>query len=95
MTITFGTHRLRRYDARNWLLEELRAPRSGRGAQLAKDAAPRWRSCDCYFQSLGRALEYVYEHKLIADDADVDLVGAIERVEAIAKELRENVEVAA
>ena len=95
MTITFGSHRLRRYDARNWVLEELRAPRRGRGSQLAKDCSPKWRSCDCYFQSLGRALEYVYEHRLIDDSADVDLAGAIERAEAIARELRESVEVVA
>ena len=95
MTVTFGEYRLVRYDARNWVLQRYREPAPDSGARKSKGKGASWRSCDCYFQSLGRALEYVYEHKLIADDADVDLAGAIERAEAIARELRESVEVAA
>ena len=95
MTVTFGEYRLVRYDARNWVLQRYREPAPDSGARKSKGKGASWRSCDCYFQSLGRALEYVYEHKLIADDADVDLAGAIERAEAIARELRESVEVVA
>lgn len=94
MTVTFGEYRLVRYDARNWVLQRYREPAPDSGARKSKGKGASWRSCDCYFQSLGKALEYVYEHKLIADDADVDLAGAIERAEAIARELRESVEVA-
>lgn len=94
MTVTFGEYRLVRYDARNWVLQRYREPAPDSGARKSKGKGAAWRSCDCYFQSLGRALEYVYEHRLIDDDADVDLAGAIERAEAIAWELRESVEVA-
>lgn len=93
MTVTFGEYRLKRYDARNWVLQRYREPAPDSGARMSKDKGATWRSCDCYFQSLGRGLEYVYEHRLISDDADVDLPGAIRRAEEIARGLRESVEV--
>lgn len=93
MTITFGNYRLRRYDSRNLVLEEFRAPAPDRGGRRAKDAAPKWRSCDRYFQSLGPALRYAYDRELIADDGEYDIEGAIARAEEIAERLASSVAV--
>lgn len=91
MTITFGRYRLRRYDSRNLVLEEFRAPSPDRGGRRAKDAEPKWRSCNRYFQSLGPALKYAYDHELIADDGEYDVEGAIARAEEIAERLASSV----
>lgn len=94
MTITFGKYRLRRYDSRNLVLEEYRAPAPDSGGRKASDSAPKWRSCNRYFQSLGPALRYAYDRELIADDGDYDIEGAIARADEIARRLVESVEVA-
>ena len=84
MIINLGSHRLRRYDSRNWLLEEWREPAKGR---RAKSDEARWRSCDRYFQSVGAAVLWIAEHKLLDEDAEVDLMGALREYRAIVDEI--------
>lgn len=79
MIINLGSHRLRRYDSRNWVLEELRAPKGGR----AKSQEVKWRSCDRYFQSVGAAVLWVAEHRLLDEDTEVDLAGALREFRVI------------
>lgn len=74
MIVNLGRYRLRRYDSRNWVLEEWREPAKGR---MAKSDEAKWRSCDRYFQSVGAAMTWVAEHELLDEDAEVDLAGAI------------------
>ena len=80
MIINLGSHRLRRYDSRNWVLEEYREPAKGR---KAKSNEAKWRSCDRYFQSIGAAVLWIAEHKLLDEDAEVDLMGALREYRAI------------
>ena len=84
MIINLGSHRLRRYDSRNWLLEEWREPAKGR---WAKSDEAKWRSCDRYFQSVGAAVLWIAEHKLLDEDAEVDLAGALREYRAIVDEI--------
>lgn len=84
MIINLGRHRLRRYDSRNWLLEEWREPAKGR---RAKSDEAKWRSCDRYFQSVGAAVLWIAEHKLLDEDAEVDLMGALREYRAIVDEI--------
>lgn len=84
MIINLGSHRLRRYDSRNWLLEEWREPAKGR---RAKSDEAKWRSCDRYFQSVGAAVLWIAEHKLLDKDAEVDLMGALREYRAIVDEI--------
>lgn len=84
MIINIGSHRLRRYDSRNWLLEEWREPAKGR---RAKSDEAKWRSCDRYFQSVGAAVLWIAEHKLLDEDAEVDLMGALREYRAIVDEI--------
>lgn len=84
MIINLGSHRLRRYDSRNWLLEEWREPAKGRGA---KSDEAKWRSCDRYFQSIGAAVLWIAEHKLLDEDAEVDLMGALREYRSIVDEI--------
>lgn len=84
MIINLGSHRLKRYDARNWLLEEWREPAKGR---RAKSDEAKWRSCDRYFQSVGAAVLWIAEHKLLDEDAEVDLKGALREYRAIVDEI--------
>ena len=84
MIINLGSHRLRRYDSRNWLLEEWREPAKGR---RAKSVEAKWRSCDRYFQSVGAAVLWIAEHKLLDEDVEVDLAGALREYRAIVDEI--------
>lgn len=84
MIINLGSHRLRRYDSRNWLLEEWREPAKGR---RAKSDEAKWRSCDRYFQSVGAAVLWIAEHKLLDEDAEVDLMGALREYRGIVDEI--------
>lgn len=84
MIINLGSRRLRRYDSRNWLLEEWREPAKGR---RAKSDEAKWRSCDRYFQSIGAAVLWIAEHKLLDEDAEVDLMGALREYRAIVDEI--------
>ena len=85
MIINLGSHRLKRYDSRNWLLEEWREPAKGR---RAKSDEAKWRSCDRYFQSIGAAMTWVAEHELLDEDAEVDLAGAIREYGIIVDRLK-------
>ncbi len=76
-------YRLRAYDKRNWVLEEYREADPSH-KHHTKDASAKWRSCDTYFQSIGSALRWVIEHKLLDDGGEYELLGVIERVEEIA-----------
>lgn len=96
MTLTIGGKwQLRPYDRRNWQLYEFRAPNMRNGR--ARSAEPRWFPCDEYFQSVGMALSRIFEYSL-RDDATEwtgeQLREMVERVEGVARELRESVEVA-
>ena len=85
MIINLGSHRLKRYNSRNWLLEEWREPAKGR---RAKSDEAKWRSCDRYFQSIGAAMTLVAEHELLDEDAEVDLAGAIREYGTIVDRLK-------
>lgn len=84
MIINLGSHRLRRYDSRNWVLEEWREPAKGR---RAKSDEAKWRSCDRYFQSIGAAVLWIAEHRLLNEDSEVDLAGALREYHAIVDEI--------
>lgn len=97
MTITIGEWRLVPYDKRNWTLEHWHS--STKTNQHAKKGAPpKWHGCGEYFQSIGMALSRIFEYAL-RDDATEwtgeQLAEMVEHVEAVARELRESVEVAA
>lgn len=85
MIVNLGRYRLRRYDSRNWVLEEWRETRK---CAFTKSDAPKWRSCDRYFQSIGAAMTWVAEHELLDEDAEVDLAGAIREYGTIADRLK-------
>ena len=76
---------MRRYDSRNWVLEEWREPAKSR---MAKSDEAKWRSCDRYFQSVGAAMTWVAEHELLDEDAEVDLAGAIREYGTIVDRLK-------
>lgn len=84
MIINLGSHRLRRYDSRNWVLEEWRGPKP---SPRTKSNEAKWRSCDRYFQSIGAAVLWIAEHKLLDEDAEVDLMGALREYRAIVDEI--------
>ena len=69
-------HRLRRYDKRNWTLEEFRPP----------DQSSRT-SCDRYFQTIASGLQWVYEHAALDDGFEGELRDAIDRAQGIADSL--------
>ena len=84
MIINLGSHRLRRYDSRNWVLEEWREPKPG---PRTKSTDAKWHSCDRYFQSIGAAVLWIAEHKLLDENAEVDLIGALREYRAIVDEI--------
>ena len=97
MTLTIGGKwQLRPYDRRNWSLWEWRTadPKNAK----TRSTEPKWFKCDEYFQSVGMALSRIFEYAL-RDDATEwtgeQLSEMVEHVEAVARELRESVEVAA
>ena len=85
MIINLGNYRLRRYDYRNWVLDEWREPKPG---PRTKSADAKWHSCGHYFQSVGGAMLWVAEHRLLDEDAEVDLAGAIREYHAIVDEIK-------
>ena len=96
MTITIGGKwMLKPYDRRNWQLYEFREPCASR---KTNNRSARWFACDEYFQSIGMALSRIFEYAL-RDDATEwtgeQLAEMVEHIEAVARELRESVEVAA
>lgn len=81
-----GGYRLRRFDARNWMLQQWREPDPSNGR--AKTSEPSWRDTGNFFQSLGPALAFVFERRVRDEGApDESLADAIDRVEAIRDEL--------
>ena len=87
--INLGKYRLKQYDARNWAMEEHRAPAPSRGAAIAKDVSAKWRPCDRYFQSVRGALAYIIDHELIADGGEYDVRDVYEREVGILREVAE------
>lgn len=81
-------YRLRRYDSRNWQLQEWREPSASRGARKTVNTSPRWFDTGLYYQTLGSALAYVFERRM-RDEGEPDeaLKDAMERAEAIRDEL--------
>lgn len=90
MIVNLGRYRLRRYDSRNWVLDEWREPKPG---PRTKSADAKWHSCGLYFQTVGGAMLWVAEHELLDEDAEVDLAGAIREYHAIADGLKAAFEV--
>ena len=90
MIVNLGRCRLRRYDSRNWVLDEWREPKPG---PRTKSADAKWHSCGLYFQTVGGAMLWVAEHELLDEDAEVDLAGAIREYHAIADVLKAAFEV--
>lgn len=78
-------HRLRRYDKRNWTLEEFRPP--DQSSRTAKSQEAKWRSCDRYFQTIASGLQWVYEHAALDDGFEGELRDAIDRAQGIADSL--------
>lgn len=86
MVIYIGDgHRLRRYDKRNWVLEEHREPNRRNGK--SRSTEPRWFSCDRYFQTVAAGLSWVYEHEALDDPLEAGLKGALDRAQEIADSL--------
>lgn len=81
-------YRLKQYDKRNWVLEELRTPK--RATSDTTDLnQEKWFSCDCYFQSFGAALKHVYEHVLLNMNEKLTVQEAIKKASEIEKSLKE------
>lgn len=95
--INIGEFRLQKRDKWNWELEEFRAPDSSkeRSNKPIKDKAPKWRSMEHYFGSIGAGVSWLLEHELLEDGGEYDLAGAIKRFGEIACDLREYVDEAA
>lgn len=69
MIINLGCgYRMRRLDARNWTLDQLRAPDPNH--RFTKDTTPKWHRIESYFQSLDQGLRWCYEHELLKDSDD-------------------------
>ena len=85
MIVNLGRYRLRRYDSRNWVLDEWRRPSPG---PRTKGDAETWHSCGHYFQSIGSAMTWIAEHRLLDEDAEVDLAGAMREYRAIVDGLK-------
>ena len=80
-----GGYRLRRFDSRNWQLQQWRAPSESR---RANDRSERWMDTGSYFQQLGPALEFVYEKRMREEgEQDESLRDAMERAGVIREEL--------
>ena len=81
-----GGYRLRRFDARNWMLQQWKAPDPANGR--AKTSEPSWRDTGNYFQRLGPALAHVFERRMRDEGGpDESLRDAMERVGVIRDEL--------
>lgn len=78
-------YRLRRYDRRNWVMDEWRG--ADPSSNLTKDPSVKWRSCDRYFQSVSGALTWVLDHEMLADGGEYDLPAALDRMAEIADSL--------
>ena len=91
MIINLGCgYRMRRLDARNWTLDQLRAPDPSH--RFTKDTTPKWHRIESYFQSLDQGLRWCYEHELLKDtDDEVSLKEALDRAETLARELTCNI----
>lgn len=91
MIINLGCgYRMRRLDARNWTLDQLRAPDPNH--RFTKDTTPKWHRIESYFQSLDQGLRWCYEHELLKDsDDEISLKEALDRAEALARELTCNI----
>lgn len=88
MIIMLGrNYRMRRLDARNWTLDQLRAPDPNH--RFTKDTTPKWHRIEAYFQSLDQGLRWCYEHELLSGtgDDEVSLKEALDRAEALSREL--------
>ena len=81
-----GGYRLRRFDARNWMLQQWKAPDPANGR--AKTSEPSWRDTGNYFQSLGPALAFVLERRMRDEGGpDESLADAMARARSIRDEL--------
>lgn len=81
-----GGYRMRRFDSRNWMLQQWKAPDPSNGR--AKSTDPSWRDTGNYFQRLGQALAFVFERRMREEgEPDESLRDAMERAEAIRDEL--------
>ena len=93
MTVTIGEWRLVPYDKRNWTLEHWHS--STKTNQHAKAGGePKWHSCGEYFQSIGMALNRIFEYVLRDDPSSFDadqLREMVGHVEDVARGLRETV----
>ena len=85
MIVNLGRYRLRRYDSRNWVLDEWREPKP---SPRTKSADAKWHRCGLYFQSVGGAMLWVAEHELLDVNDEVDLAGAIREYHAIVDGLK-------
>ena len=80
-----GGYRLARFDARNWKLQQWRAPSE---ARRTNDRSERWMDTGNYFQRLAPALAHVFERRMRDEgEPDESLADAMERAERIRDEL--------
>lgn len=80
--------RLRRFDSRNWALQQWREPSKPSGARKVSDTSPRWFDTGDYYQTLGHALAAVFERCARDGGPEVEgLADAMARAEAIRTEL--------
>lgn len=80
-----GGYRLRRFDARNWKLQQWREPSAIRETT---DRSPRWFDTGNFFQNLGPALAYVFERRMRDEGGpDEALADAMARARSIRDEL--------
>ena len=94
MIINIGDdYRIRRYDARNWTLDQFKAPDPT--TRCTKGTDPRWVHIGVYFGTLDAALRWAYEHALLADrsEEELGLKEALGRAEAIAEGLKTGFEI--
>lgn len=94
MIINIGNdYRIRRYDARNWTLDQFKAPNPNN--RFTKGTDPRWVHVGVYFGTLDSALRWAYEHALLADksEEELDLKEALDRAESVAEGLKTGIEI--
>lgn len=91
--------RLRRYDSRNWTIDEMRTPNPNNNFVKINNSSlePHWINRGVYFQTLEYGLRWCYEHELLSDenaDIETDLKGALDEARRIATSLTEKISIA-
>jgi len=85
MIIEIGDWRIARYDRLNWTIRHRHAAATGKNMGTVG-----WYPVERYFQTIGDALGYVYEHELLGGGDDVvSLAEAVEECRRLSESVRD------